>query len=62
MNQEVELISIRKPNYIKDVPHVKWIEKEVDRMNVIEGLQYAVIGKFSYRLLELDDLRMQLPK
>jgi len=31
-------------------------------MNVIEGLQFAVIGKFSYGWPDLEDLRNQIPK
>lgn len=27
---------------------VKWMEAEMKRMNMIENLNYAVIGKFSY--------------
>ncbi|KAG5630600.1 hypothetical protein H5410_002317 [Solanum commersonii] len=35
---------------------------EVDRMNVIEELQYAIIGKFSYGWPDLEDLCIQIPK
>ncbi|PHU22134.1 hypothetical protein BC332_07241 [Capsicum chinense] len=31
-------------------------------MNVIEGLQYVIIRKFSYGWPDLNDLRIQLPK
>lgn len=31
-----------------DEPAVKFTEEEVERMNVIEGLQYAIIEKLSY--------------
>ncbi|KAM3361126.1 hypothetical protein P3S68_015980 [Capsicum galapagoense] len=39
---------------------MKWTE--VDRMNTIEGLQYAVVGKFFYKWIDLDDFILQLPK
>lgn len=51
-----------KINYINKVPHVRWIEEQVDRINVTEGFQYAVIGRFSSEQLDLDDLRLQRPK
>lgn len=44
------------------MPRITWTEEEVDRMNVIENLQYAIIGKFSYGWPDLDDLRMQIPE
>lgn len=40
---------------------VKWAEAEVNRMNIIEGLQYAVVGKFSYVWLELQELHRIIP-
>ncbi|KAG5575476.1 hypothetical protein H5410_055610 [Solanum commersonii] len=46
----------------RGVPRITWTEEEVDRMNVIENLQYGIIGKFSYGWPDLDDLRMQIPK
>ncbi|KAM3221779.1 hypothetical protein P3L10_021049 [Capsicum annuum] len=58
----VEPIQIKKLSYIDGVPRVVWTEEEVDRMNVLENLQYAVIGKFSYGWPVIDDLRMQIPK
>lgn len=30
------------------VPRITWTEEEVQKMNVIEELQLAVIGKYSY--------------
>ncbi|KAG5574131.1 hypothetical protein H5410_063897, partial [Solanum commersonii] len=41
---------------------VTWTEEEVTRMNIIENLQYVVIGKFSYGWPELDELRRTIPK
>ncbi|KAG5631197.1 hypothetical protein H5410_002914 [Solanum commersonii] len=39
-----------------------WTEKEVKRMNILENLQYAIVGKFSYGWPELEELRMLIPK
>ncbi|KAH0729644.1 hypothetical protein KY289_000832 [Solanum tuberosum] len=44
----VKPIPIKSLSYIEGVPRVVWTEEEVDIMNIIENLQYAVIGKFSY--------------
>lgn len=44
------------------MPRITWTEEEVDRMNVIENLQYAIIGKFSYGWPDLVDFSMQIPK
>lgn len=55
-------IPIKEINFVNDIPRVRWTEEEVDRMNVIEELQFAVVGKLSYGWSGLDDLRIQLPK
>lgn len=36
-------------------------EAEVERMNMIEGLQYAVVGKFSFGWPDLNELRRIIP-
>ncbi|KAF3623205.1 hypothetical protein FXO37_31978 [Capsicum annuum] len=41
---KVQSILFKKYNYVNSVPRVVWISEEVDRMNVMEELQYAVIG------------------
>ncbi|WMV25600.1 hypothetical protein MTR67_018985 [Solanum verrucosum] len=53
---------MKQIQYVEGVPRITWTEEEVNRMNVIENLQFAVIGKFSYGWPELDDLRVQIPK
>ncbi|KAH0666513.1 hypothetical protein KY285_027719 [Solanum tuberosum] len=58
----VEPIPIKQVSYNNGVPRIVWTEKEVDRMNIIENLQYAVVGKFSYGWPDLDELRIQIPK
>lgn len=42
-------------------PLVKFTDAEVDRMNVIEGLQYVVVGKFAYEWPELLEIRRIVP-
>lgn len=34
--------------YDNGVPVVTWTQAEVNRMNIIENLQYAIIGIFSF--------------
>ncbi|KAG5594874.1 hypothetical protein H5410_036106 [Solanum commersonii] len=43
--------------YTNEIPCISWTEDEVDKMKVIEGLQFAVIGKFFYEWPDLEDLR-----
>ncbi|PHU19971.1 hypothetical protein BC332_11122 [Capsicum chinense] len=61
-SNEIEPIPINKPHLINGVPRVIWTKKEVEQINVIEGLQYAVIGKFLYGWPGLQDLRFQIPR
>ncbi|KAH0752210.1 hypothetical protein KY285_005358 [Solanum tuberosum] len=58
----VEPIPMKKIDIIDGVPVVKWTEQEVTRMNVIENLQYAIVGKFSYGWPEVSELRDLIPK
>lgn len=58
----VEPIPIKKLSYKNEIPVARWTESEGRRMNIIENLQYAVISKFSYGWLELEDLCKQIPK
>lgn len=46
--------------YIAGVPRITWTNKEVNKMNIIEDLQLAIIEKFSYGWMKLDDLRNQI--
>ncbi|KAF3619552.1 hypothetical protein FXO38_23516 [Capsicum annuum] len=61
-SNEIEPIPINKPHLINGVPRVIWTNKEVEQINVIEGLQYAVIWKFLYGWPGLQDLRFQIPR
>lgn len=40
---------------------MKLTESEMEHMNIIEGLHYAVVCKFSYRWPELNELRRIIP-
>lgn len=54
-------IPIKSVTFLHGQPLIKWTEAEVTRMNIIEGLQYAIIGKFSYGWPELQELRKLIP-
>ncbi|KAG5610931.1 hypothetical protein H5410_022212 [Solanum commersonii] len=55
-------IQMKQIQYVERVPRIIWKGEEVNRMNVLENLQFAVIGKFSCGWPELDDLKVQIPK
>lgn len=59
---QANIIMVKKPTFNNGVPRITWTEEEVHNMNIIENLQYAIIEKFSYRWLELEDLKVQIPK
>ncbi|WMV54243.1 hypothetical protein MTR67_047628 [Solanum verrucosum] len=48
--------------YLHGEPQVIWEQEEVNQMIVNENLEYAVIGKFSYGLPNIQDLRKLIPK
>lgn len=54
-------ISIKPVTILHGQPLFEFIEAEVYQMNMIEGLQYAVVGKFSYGWPELPELRRIIP-
>lgn len=57
----VEPITLRRAAILNGQPIIKFTEVEVERMNVIEGLQYAVVGKLSYGWPDLQQLRRMIP-
>lgn len=57
----VDPIPIKRVTFLHGEPFVKFTEAEVERMNVIEGLQYVVVGKFSYGWSDLQELRRIIP-
>lgn len=57
----VESIDLKSLTYKDGVPRITWTEEEVAKMNIIEDLQLAVIGKISYHWSDLEDIRKQIP-
>ncbi|KAH0706436.1 hypothetical protein KY285_010944 [Solanum tuberosum] len=57
-----ESIALKEVVYAEGVPRIQWTEAEVDTMNKIENLQYAVVGKFTYDVADLEELRLIIPK
>ncbi|KAK6794274.1 hypothetical protein RDI58_007727 [Solanum bulbocastanum] len=53
---------MKQVSYTNGVPRIQWTEEEVHRMNYIENLQYAVVGKFSYGWPDLEELRTIIPR
>ncbi|KAH0658439.1 hypothetical protein KY289_027187 [Solanum tuberosum] len=47
--------------YVHGEPTVLWDEEEVDNMLIQEDLEFAVIEKFSYEWLELEEIRKIVP-
>uniref|UniRef100_M1DF82 DUF4283 domain-containing protein n=1 Tax=Solanum tuberosum TaxID=4113 RepID=M1DF82_SOLTU len=62
LNPTVEPIPMKQLSYKDGIPRVIWTEEEVNRMNTLENLQYAVVGKFSYGWPNIEELRLQIPK
>lgn len=54
-------ISIKPVTFLHGQPLVKFTEEEVHCMNIFEGLQYPVVGKFLYGWPELQELRIIIP-
>ncbi|KAH0695913.1 hypothetical protein KY289_013395 [Solanum tuberosum] len=48
--------------YLHGEPRVIWEEEEVTQMIQNENLQYAIIGKFSYGWLDIQELGTLIPK
>lgn len=42
-------------------PVIRWIEAEVDRMEEIENLKYAIVGKFSRGWTTMEELEELSP-
>ncbi|KAH0712179.1 hypothetical protein KY285_007785 [Solanum tuberosum] len=56
----LEPIAITSVSFINGIPRVTWTEEEVEKLNIMENLQLAVVGKFSYGWPELEELRIQM--
>lgn len=57
----IQPIQMRRVTFLNGQPIVKFTEAEVQRMNVIEGLQYAVVEKLYYGSPEIHELRRIIP-
>ncbi|KAG5606773.1 hypothetical protein H5410_028265 [Solanum commersonii] len=55
-------IALKEVFYVEVVPCIQWTEAKVDTMNKIENLQYVVVGKFTYDVADLEELRLIIPK
>ncbi|WMV42617.1 hypothetical protein MTR67_036002 [Solanum verrucosum] len=53
---------MKKPNLIGGIPTISWSASEIQRMNILENLQYAVVGKFSYGAPDINEIRDLIPK
>ncbi|KAG5627195.1 hypothetical protein H5410_012413 [Solanum commersonii] len=59
---EVQPIPMKKLTLIDGVPTINWSASEIQRMNIIENLQSAVVGKFSCGAPDINELRDLIPK
>lgn len=59
---DVESIPLKKLTYNNGVPRIQWTEVEVNRIHIMENLQFAIVGKFSYGWPEMEELRSQISK
>ncbi|KAH0761589.1 hypothetical protein KY290_017662 [Solanum tuberosum] len=59
---EVQPIPMKKLNLIGGIPTISWSASEIQRMNILENLQYAVVGKFSYGAPDINEIRDLIPK
>lgn len=45
---DVKPIPLKKAAFVEDIPTVKWTEQEINRMNIIESLQYSNTDGLSF--------------
>ncbi|KAH0748041.1 hypothetical protein KY290_027273 [Solanum tuberosum] len=60
-NNLADPIPMKPITFIHGEPRIIWTTDEVERMNILENLQYAVVGKFSYGWLDMEELRKLIP-
>lgn len=41
-------IPVKPVTLLHGEPYIRWTESEVKKMDIMENLQYAIVGKFSY--------------
>ncbi|KAH0709069.1 hypothetical protein KY284_010496 [Solanum tuberosum] len=61
LRTNVEAVPCKPVQIVDGIPRIKWTEEEVKRMNIMENLEYAVVGKFSYGWPDLETLRKSIP-
>ncbi|XP_060183209.1 uncharacterized protein LOC132613179 [Lycium barbarum] len=54
-------IPLKTVTFCNGVPILRWKQNEVEQMERMQKLQYAVIGKFSYGWPEMEELRTTVP-
>ncbi|KAG5606443.1 hypothetical protein H5410_027935 [Solanum commersonii] len=62
LSKDIAPIEMKADEFVDGEPVVRWSEAEVIRMNTIENLQYAVVGKFYYGWPNMDELRKLIPQ
>ncbi|KAK6775749.1 hypothetical protein RDI58_026750 [Solanum bulbocastanum] len=58
---DVEPIPLKKPNLVGGIPSINWTASKIQRMNILENLQFSVVDKFSYGALDINELRSLIP-
>ncbi|KAK6803340.1 hypothetical protein RDI58_001124 [Solanum bulbocastanum] len=58
---DVEPIPQKKPNLVGCILTISWAANEIQRMNILEILQLAVVGKLSYGAPDIYELRSLIP-
>ncbi|KAK6793516.1 hypothetical protein RDI58_006969 [Solanum bulbocastanum] len=58
---DVEPIPQKKPNLVGGITTISWTANKIQRMNILENLQLAVVGKFSYGAPDIYELRSLIP-
>ncbi|KAG5629052.1 hypothetical protein H5410_000769 [Solanum commersonii] len=54
-------INVKPITLLHGEPYLRWTEFVVSKMNTIENLQHAIVGKFSYGWPDLDKLLTSIP-
>ncbi|KAG5581379.1 hypothetical protein H5410_052006 [Solanum commersonii] len=60
INPTMEPIPVKQLSYKYGIPQVIWTEEEVNRMNTLENLRYAMVGKFSCGWPDIEELQLQI--
>ncbi|KAG5598677.1 hypothetical protein H5410_030047 [Solanum commersonii] len=60
-NNLADPIPMKLITFIHGEPRIIWTAAEVECMNILENLQYAVVRKFSYGWPDMEELRKLIP-